>query len=211
MFIYFPEYLVKHFNFYIKSNFNLKIQKENCIDMVKAKLDSPQSEYFQNYIKEFREKRINLPIVEFKHCLSFFTNNLSKDPSRISKYDHIENKIIICKNLIFDYDELSMILDKELSYAKDFNFLIKVPLSLEDYSKFAINACKAMLTNTKSSANNTLKNEQIRRCSYLEFKYKFNKEIRQSYIDNSHLDLELDLNELKFNEIVKKIIDQNFI
>ena len=58
---------------------------------------------------------------------------------------------------------------------------------------------------TEKSEVGQIKNELIKRCSYLELKYKFSEEIKSIYEEENRI-----IEDLKFNEIVKNLIDQNF-
>jgi hypothetical protein len=74
-----------------------------------------------------------------------------------------------------------MLLLKEISYAFDINikYKSKPSYSLQDLSIMSINACTTMMKNI--SQHRLIKNELIKRCSYLELKYKFREEIKSIY------------------------------
>jgi hypothetical protein len=67
----------------------------------------------------------------------------------------------------------------------------------------SINACKNSLKN-KNSIHKLIQSELIKRCAYIELKYKFTREIKK-YYDEEYPEME----NIKLNEIVRKIIDLN--
>lgn len=159
---------------------------------------------------------IILPKVELKHCNKLF--DYFSDIRGISNYNFTENKITICFNKIKDNgrnhgkDPKSFIIEalflKEFSYFSDFNLTYaNKKLSLSDKAKITIQACRFeinhILKDKKLNSGifeNKLEDEFIKRCSYLDFKYKF--------FDD--LEFEASKADENINQLVKRLIDSNF-
>jgi len=136
----------------------------------------------------------------------FFVNQSdSFDLKSVSYYNNIDNRIKLCKNKIESEEDFKMLLRKEISYAYDINIKFKSnsSYSLQDLSIMSINACTMTIKNLNQ--HRSIKNELIKRCSYLELKYKFSEEIKSFYEEENEI-----IDDLKFNEIVKNSIDRNF-
>jgi len=162
------------------------------------------------------KENIILPKIEFQHCNMLF--DYFSDIKPISNYNFTDNKITICFNRIKDNginngkENKSLITEalflKEFSYFSDFNLTFaNKKLSLSDKAKITIQACrfeiKHILKDKKLNigiAENKLEDELIKRCSYLDFKYRFfdDLEFEASKVDDN------------INQLVKKHIDSNF-
>lgn len=194
MFIYFPEYAYNRIKKYLKFSFNSLIYEEKTKSLLISKLNDINH---RETLEEFKIQKINLPKIELNFCKSFLFKEPDVNLGILSSYDRIKNKIKICHNYIESLDQLSSILDKELAYALMINLpIMQRKLSLNDYSKLSIKACRKMLKNTRES-------EIIKRCAYLDMKYRNYESIKSSYEDEI-------TDNLKINEIVRKLIDSNF-
>jgi hypothetical protein len=205
MFIYFPEFFYKNTINYIQSTFRDKFDEKKYEEFIVKELS--ENENIKNMIKEFNEKKIKFPMISFEHCKpNFFVNQSdSLDLKSLSNYNNIDNRIKLCKNKIDSEEDFKMLLRKEISYAYDINikYKSKPSYSLQDLSIMSINACTTMMKNI--SQHRLIKNELIKRCSYLELKYKFREEIKSIYEEENRM-----FEDLKLNEIIKNLIDQNF-
>ena len=216
MFIYFPELAYKQLTNYFKYTFNNSINENSSKEIISKKL---KNENFQNLISQFKENNISLPSIELNHCNSLFKFDMEADLSLVSYYDRIENKIKMCRNLIKNEFEFSRLVDKELTYCLELNKLNKERVkagaknknklnSLNDLAEVTIKACRNMIRgdyfNFKEDFNLKLENELIRRCSYGELKYKFALDIKSIYEEEFP-----EMDNLKLNEIVRKLTDQN--
>lgn len=194
MFVYFPEYFYKNSKEYFKSTFRNEISDKDKINNILFNNDT-----ILEISKNFKNNKLSLPIIEFKHCNKFLVNK-NNATKAISNYDLVENKISICKNQVSNYENLSNLVTKELTYAQEYNITYKNKnLSINDLAKITVNACKSCVNEN----NKILKTELIKRCSSMEFKSKYNKKILDAYEN------EIENSDLKMNEIVKKIIELN--
>jgi hypothetical protein len=209
MFIYFPEYFYKNTLNYLKSTFRNNLDGNNykANEIISKEINGNND--LKQIFKDFKDNKIKLPTLQLEHCIPklFVNQSESLDINSISNYNSIENTIKICKNKIESDDEFVLLFRKELSYAYDMNlkFKNKGSYTLQDYSKMSTNACTNMIKNIKGS-HKLIKNELIRRCSYLELKYKFGNEIKLFYEDEYP-----SMEDLKLNNIVKNLIDKNII
>ena len=171
-------------------------------------------------------EKINLPYLELKHCNKFYDYLAEIKP--ISDYNFTENKISICLNRIGKTNEYTnqtylkeekliffeSLFLKEFSYFYDFNKTYSNKrINLSDKAKITINACKLQIkhkiknenlinnnSNSQTISEINLDDELIRRCSYVDFKYKFFDDI----------EFEAAKTDKSINELVKKYIDSNF-
>ncbi len=209
MFIYFPEFLYKNTLNYIQSTFrnNLDGNNSKAKELIMNEINSNNE--IKLIFKEFKDHKIKLPILKLEHCAPKLFANQSEyfNVNSISNFNNIENTITICHNKIDSVEDFALLFRKELSYAYDFSirFKNKGSYKLQDYSKMCINACTMMIKNNKGT-HKLLQNELIKRCSYLELKYKFGNEIKNFYDDQNQIS-----EDLKLNEIVKELIDQNIL
>jgi len=210
MFIYFPEFLYKNTLNYIQSTFrnNLDGNNPKAKDLILNEINSNND--IKLIFKEFKDHKIKLPTLKLEHCTPKLFANQSEyfNANSISNFNNIENTITICQNKIESVDDFVLLFRKELSYAYDLNmkFKNKGSNTLQDYSKMCINACTMMIKNNNKGTNKLLKKELIKRCAYLELKYKYGNEIKNFYDDHNPIS-----EDLKLNEIVKQLIDQNIL
>jgi hypothetical protein len=203
MFIYFPEFIYRHTKQFITNTFRSEINELQIKEVLKNTINSEN-----NYIADFKNKKISLPTLKFEHCNNIFNSTNKINPKIISYYNLIDNEIIICKNMIEGKEHFSQILSKELSYAYNYNSNNNKSLSLNDYAKMSILACKNYYSQTDVNIyNKLLTNEKIKRCANLELKYKFEKELLKSYYGDNPTNSYEDIN---LNNFVKKLIDQNY-
>ncbi len=198
MFIYFPEYAYKKIKNYYLHTINSGLNNEELKNIFIEKLKDPE---YSNMISNFKNKNISLPTIKFKNCNSLFKNEILVNLGIVSNYNRIDNKIEICNDFIINKEHCEYIISKELTYAIEFNNR-KGKLGLNDYAEMSISACKNSLN--KNSIHKLIQSELIKRCAYIELKYKFTREIK-NYYDEEFPEME----NIKLNEIVRKIIDLN--
>lgn len=169
--------------------------------------------------KIIQKDEFKLPLVSLEHCNKFYDYLSEINP--ISNYDFNENKITVCVNKMKNKIDFSRVNDlnqdriiifeslllKELSYFFDYNYnFANKRLNLNDKAKMVIRGClfeQQYQINTKNSqylSNNKFRDELVKRCAYLDFKYKFFKE----------LEYESSKTDENINCITKKYIDSNF-
>ncbi len=143
MFVYFPEYAYKKIRSFLKYTFNSKVTEESAKKLLTEKL---KDESFIQTINQFKLLKINMPLIKFSHCNSFNYKETEVDLGFLSSYDRIENKIEICKNYVDNLDQLSLLMDKEMTYALEINSpSMRRKLGLNDYTKMSIKACKSLV------------------------------------------------------------------
>ncbi len=199
MFLYFPEYLAKNTLNYIKLTFN-----DNNISQ-KLKEEIGRDEDICSIIDQFKFNKIKLPKIEMKHCNKFFSS--SAENLRIqSSYDKNDNQITLCNNIYDNNDDILIDFKKELSISHSLNIKHKSRsnLTIQERTQIIIDSCIFGLNSKK--VNKLIKNELIRRCAYIELKYKFGVAVKEFYGEDY-----CDMEDLKLNEIVRKLVDQNFI
>jgi hypothetical protein len=195
MFVYFPEYIYNKTKTYLNYTFANKINKDSARDLVKNKLK--QENYLQ-ILREYKNQKINFPKLKFRHCNALPINETKVNLGLISSYDKIDNEIVICSNYANSIKDLSSILDKELAYALEINSpQMQKKLTLNDYTSFSIKACKRMLFNNPEM-------ELVKRCAYLDLKYRHYNLIKSTYEEEYE-----NMDNLKLNEVVKKLVEIN--
>jgi hypothetical protein len=195
MFVYFPEYIYNKTKTFFKYTFANNINKDSARDLLKNKL---KEENYLEILREYKNQKINFPKLNFRHCNSFPINETKVNLGLISSYDKIENEILICSNYVNSIKDLSSILDKELAYALEINSpLMQKKLTLNDYTSFSIKACKRMLSNNSEM-------ELVKRCAYLDLKYRHYYLIKSTYEEECE-----NMDNLKLNEVVKKLVEIN--
>jgi hypothetical protein len=195
MFVYFPEFIYSKTKKYLKFTFANHINEDSARNLLKTKM---KEENFLELLREYRENKIKFPKLKFLHCNSFFIKETPVSLGLISSYDKIDNKIKICSNYIDSLNDLSSILEKELGYAFEINLPeMQKKLSLNDYSRLSIKACKRMLYKNPEM-------ELVKRCAYLDLKYRHYNLIKFTYEDEID-----DMDNLKLNDIVKKLVEIN--
>lgn len=200
MFIYFPEYLYKKIKNYTFNTFNCGVSQVNANDLIQKKFSDQE---YSNLISSFNSNKTSLPIIKLKSCNNFLNKEVELNLGVISFYNRIENKIEICNDYIENINHFESIIEKELTYAYEFS-IRKGKLTLNDFATMSINACKNSLKNETKNLHTTIKSELVKRCAYLEYKYKFSREIKNYYEEEYP-----EIDNLKLNEIVRKIIDIN--
>lgn len=168
--------------------------------------------------KIIQKEKIKLPTLELEHCNKFYDYLSEVNP--ISNYNFNDNKIKICTNKIqnlnnqkHNHEDKDKILYfeslflKELSYFFDYNSkYANKCLNLNDKAKIAIRGCRFEIKhrlsdrNFSSGASEKFEDELIKRCAYLDYKYKFLND----------LEFEASKTDDNINLIVKKYIDSNF-
>jgi len=170
-------------------------------------------------INIIRKEKIKLPKLELEHCNKFYDYLSEVNP--ISNYNFNENKIKICTNKIqyldnnkgnIDNDRdrilyFESLLLKELSYFFDYNSNYgNKRLNLNDKAKMAIKGCKFEINhrlreiNSGNYISEKFEDELVKRCSYLDYKYKFLND----------LEFEASKTNENINLLVKRYIDSNF-
>jgi uncharacterized protein YfkK (UPF0435 family) len=201
MFIYFPEYLYKKIKNYTFNTFNSGVSEKEAKNLIQEKLSDPE---YSCLVSSFKKDKISLPIIKLKVCNNLLKNEVEQNLGLISSYNRIENKIEICNDYIESASHFESLIDKELTYAYEFSTR-KGKLSLNDLATMSINACRSSLKNDTKNLHNMIQSEIVKRCAYLEYKYKFSREIKNYYEEEYP-----EMDNIKLNEIVRKIIDINF-
>ncbi len=178
--------------------------------------EKSSKEMFRNNIDNILNQNITLPKLELNHCNKYY--DYYSEISPISNYDFAENKITICINKIKSHylpenkDKENLVIEslilKEFSYFCDFNTKYsKKSIKLNDKAKLTIQACrfeiKYQIENKQfyyDFYEKKIEDEIVKRCSYLDFKYRF--------FDD--LEFESSKNDENINLLVKNYIDTNF-
>lgn len=207
MFIYFPEFAYQHLKNFTFNTFNDNVDKQKVDEIFKKKLSDMNDLEFQTTLKSFEKNKLKLPMIKFNHCNSIFQYDTDINVGLISKYDKIENKIEICKNLVKDVNHFEKLLLKELSYAEDYNISYKGKrLGLNDYANMSIKACRIEMS-TDKVLHSIVKKELTKRCAYIDLKYKFGKELKEFYENEENSEMD----NVKLNETVRRLVDQNIV
>jgi hypothetical protein len=202
MFIYFPEYIYSKIKNYSYYTFNSKIDYNSLDEKLKNIYKTDLN--FSTLIDSYKKNKVSFPNINLKHCNKFIGDDTHFNLGFISDYSMIDNKIGICKNMIEDETHLFRLLRKELSYALQLNLHYRnnKKTNLNDYTKFSIEACKSMISS--ENIHKVLKNELVKRCAILEFKFKFQEKLKNHYEEEYP-----EMDNLKLNELIKQLVDLN--